>query len=276
VKSMTRAAMATEDASRRAWQAVPFGSEASHVEVDFSDLAPQSVTAVLCTCLRDANQQPPSAEQVWQWPITTRLQGLLTVVMASQNRPLSVDAECPSCQEQLSFDLPLEDFVKDAAKQVTRQTLQCTLANGTDIQLRLPTGLDQQRWLQQGWSQQSGSQQGQADFQTIAQDLLLDAEAIAGNQSGTEGWVEQVEAVLEEADPLTALELEAQCPNCQAEIRSPFNLELNLLQRLRGVLTEMLRNVNQLALSYHWSEAEILNLPAQRRDFYLRCLRREV
>ncbi len=247
----------SDESLHQAWRTIPFGSEENHIEVDFNTAAPQSVTSVLCACLRDANQQAPSADQIWLWPITTRLQGLLTVVRATHNSPLSVDTECPACQERLSFELPLEDFLQDNPKEA----LHCALANGDSVQLRVPSGLDQQRWLQQG----------DIDPKAIVQDLLIDVDALSSVEHG----MENIEAALKEADPLTSLELETQCPDCQTNIRYPFNLEMNLLQRLRAVLSDTLRNVHRLALSYHWSEAEILNLPLQRRDFYLACLRRE-
>lgn len=247
---------AKESSRGHAWHAIPFGSQAAHVNVDFSIPAPHCVTAVLCACLRDAKQQPPTQDNVWQWPITARLQGLLTVVMHTQRAPLSVSAHCPDCAQSLSFELPLERFVS----AIPEPSLRVSLADGSELPLRLPTGLDQRRWLDRG----------EADAQSMAEDLLL-----AKAKPADSHWIARAEAALEAADPLTALELQASCPECDAPVQHAFNLEQGLLLRLRNILTDLLRDVHRLARRYHWSEMDILALPAQRRSFYLSCLARE-
>ncbi|GGX79813.1 hypothetical protein GCM10007160_04040 [Litchfieldella qijiaojingensis] len=245
-------------AARQSWKSIVFGSETTHVKVDFGAPPPYAVSALLRACLRDTDGNRVGAEQVWQWSVASRLQGLLAVVMATDAGDLDVSTECRHCHQPLGFELPLQRFVHTPPDE----PLSCRLDNGEWFEVRLPTGQDQRRWLEQGG----------ADAETMACDLVVGA---SEDGDWSEDRLAAMEAALERADPFTALDLEAECPECQASIQHPFNLEATLLQRLQGVLTELLRNVHRLATAYHWSEAEILSLPIQRRDFYLACLSRE-
>jgi len=250
---------ATDRVAVRPWRPMGFGSQPAHVGVDFSAPPPYAVTAVLIACLRDPDGQPPGPELAWSWSIASRLQGLLAVVMATDDRDLDIQVNCQRCQEALGLDLPLRRFVLEPPGD---QRLSCE-ADGARLWLRLPTGRDQQHWL------------GRDGVTTEQMAVQLLAEPGQAEIRLTPAQLAAMEAALEDADPFTALELETQCPCCQAGVQHPLDLEACLLQRLQGVLTGLLRDIHRLAMAYHWSEAEILALPAQRRDFYLACVGRE-
>jgi hypothetical protein len=82
--------------------------------------------------------------------------------------------------------------------------------------------------------------------------------------------LDSLSATLEEKDPFTALQLNTQCPACNAEIAVNFDLEAELLRRLERFQAHRLREIHLLASCYHWSEAQIMDLPSWRRAQYLR------
>lgn len=249
---------AKESVARHAWQALPFGSDAVHVNVDFGAAAPYAVTAVLTACLRGQNGERLDENRAWGWTVASRLQGLLTVVRATRPADLDISARCDRCHEPLSFSLPLEGFLQTPPSGL----LSCKPENEEAFHVRLPTGADQQHWLSTG----------EDDPEALAKTLVVDTQAL-------ERWDEThfaaMEQALEEADPYTALDLESECPYCEAAVSQPLDLESVLLHRLQSALTERLRDVHRLARAYHWSESEILALPVQRREFYLACIARE-
>jgi hypothetical protein len=135
------------------------------------------------------------------------------------------------------------------------------------LRVALPTGEDQKTWLK--W--------GQAEPRAMARQLVrsVDGRPPVDGWEVPDAWIDGLEAELKQRDPLTALELEARCPACGAPLKVEFDLETELLKRFEVRQARMLRHVHRLASAYHWSEAQILRLPAWRRNYYLSQLEEE-
>lgn len=83
---------------------------------------------------------------------------------------------------------------------------------------------------------------------------------------------EQFEMALELAadlDPLANIWIATHCPECEAEQSLLFDPARFLAEGMARWSDRLLGEVGDLAYAYHWSEAEILALPASRRAFYL-------
>jgi hypothetical protein len=199
--------------------------------------------------------QSAEEDALWNWDIVSRLQALLNIALASSLEALEVTEPCRHCQRVVSLELPLVDFLQ----ATSTGPIRCKTPAGDVLALRLPTGADQRRWLEQG-------EKGAGD---MAFDLLEDT------APHSEDLLAAIEAALVDADPLTALNLQSDCPYCETEMRIPFDLEAELLRQFRVRQTQRLGDVHRLARAYHWSEDDILGLPEFRRQFYLSCLRAE-
>lgn len=66
------------------------------------------------------------------------------------------------------------------------------------------------------------------------------------------------------------LELATACAECGAEMVLPFDVAAFLDGEMGARAARLLDEVHLVALSYHWSEAEILALPSARRQDYLK------
>src|SRR5262249_34730219 len=75
----------------------------------------------------------------------------------------------------------------------------------------------------------------------------------------------QIETALDEISPWVVTELAGSCPACGAT--HPVALDPYVVMRRSA--RELLDEVHTLAWHYHWSEAEILALPRERRHLYL-------
>lgn len=71
------------------------------------------------------------------------------------------------------------------------------------------------------------------------------------------------------ADPQADLQLALRCPECGHAWQPPFDVARFLWQELHAWALHMLREVDTLAASYHWAEADILALSPRRRQAYL-------
>lgn len=83
--------------------------------------------------------------------------------------------------------------------------------------------------------------------------------------------VKRIVAASPEIDLAVALE----CVQCRRPFRFVFDPVVSLLAELKASRTELIRQVHRLALSYHWSHAEILGLPRALRHDYLQLLGEE-
>jgi hypothetical protein len=118
---------------------------------------------------------------------------------------------------------------------------------------------------------EAASASGDAD---AAADLLR-ARAITALESPVEGGVPPValvaavEAALDAADPLADARIALVCAECSRPWEVAFDPALLLAAELDAAARRAMAEVATLARAYGWSEADILAMPAARRQIYL-------
>lgn len=89
-------------------------------------------------------------------------------------------------------------------------------------------------------------------------------------------WPEEVaERICErmgELDPQAEIALQLQCPACQHRFSSTLDIGEYFCRELAAREDCRYREVHQLALAYHWSEADILGMSPRKRLHYLDLL----
>jgi hypothetical protein len=86
---------------------------------------------------------------------------------------------------------------------------------------------------------------------------------------------ELVEAAMEAMAPSLCSTLEGSCPNCTASVEVTFDPLQYALRELREQASFIYEEVCTIAERYHWSEADILSLPAGRRARYAALAQQE-
>jgi hypothetical protein len=79
---------------------------------------------------------------------------------------------------------------------------------------------------------------------------------------------EKAEAAMEAMAPSLCSTLEGTCPACGATVETTFDPLVYTLRELRDRAAFVYEDVGAIAHHFHWSEAEILALPAARRSRY--------
>jgi uncharacterized protein (UPF0212 family) len=79
----------------------------------------------------------------------------------------------------------------------------------------------------------------------------------------------RVAQALETLDPVADIQLEIPCPNCGSTQDLRLDPGTFVWEELAAQAPRILRDVADLARAYHWSERDILAMPASRRAFYL-------
>jgi len=240
-----------------------FGLAGGDLDIRLDDVdRPAAVTRVLAGCLDGLAAGEPAESVVWEWTLAERLQGLLAVVIAGGTTATRWQMRCERCRAGIEIDVPLSAFVGSPR----HGAITCHSPDGHTITARLPRGTDTRAWRADA-----------GDASAMAAMLVdgVDGEAPAPGWLMPQPWLGPLADALAESDPLTVLQLQAECPDCDHANVIDFDLEGWLLALLADEQQHLIDDVHRLAGAYHWSEAAICALPRWRRRAYLARIERE-
>lgn len=83
-------------------------------------------------------------------------------------------------------------------------------------------------------------------------------------------------AAIERHAPVIDLELAAHCPHCERDGLVHFDLQSFLLSALVREGPWLAREVHRIAVTYHWSRAEILDLPRSQRQLHVSLIEADI
>jgi hypothetical protein len=245
------------------------GGEDEAFLLDTRDAGPPSAraTALLARCLADAGDPEEVAGAL---TVGDREALLLHLRRLTLGDAVPCVLRCPSaaCAERLELELRVSDLLLPPYAEA-RPTWELDLEERGAryaVTFRLPTAADLD----------AAAALARADPESGAAELrrrcVLRAEREGSPIAAGElpaGAREAVEAAMAVRDPQAELELELRCPACRAEFSVVFDTAAFFLQELDERGERLLQEVHALAWHYHWSERDILRLPARRRARYL-------
>jgi len=164
-------------------------------------------------------------------------------------------AECPQCGEQVEF--PIGTATLTQPKELATASHQIE-ADGTRVQFRLPTSRD--------LAEVVAAPDAPQGLRRLIERCVI------GDTSPDELRDETVEALsgaMLKADPQAEIMLALECPNCAQRWEMLFDIVHFFWNEIAAQARRLLREIDALARAYGWTEREILNLPAARRQSYL-------
>jgi hypothetical protein len=243
--------------------------------LDAGSLLPPAhrTTALLARCLeRLGPAGPVTPETVRSLTVGDREALLLHLRLLTLGDRLQGVVDCPNsdCGEKMDLDLKVGDLLLPPYEDCRRSYEAEVADNGSDyrVHFRLPTGADQEDVVVAA----------RTDPQAAAELLLHRCvESVTG---GDEEPVEtlppavadRISDVMSGLDPQAELTLSLTCPACDHTFLAPFDAASYLFQELDGRVKRLYREVHLLAFYYHWSEAEIIDMPDRKRRLYLELL----
>jgi hypothetical protein len=171
-------------------------------------------------------------------------------------------ATCPQCAAMIEATFRCDDL-RLSAPPIDASALE-HVTHGTRVQFRLPDSHD---LLALEHCSDAGAARG----------LLLERCVLAAQQGGEPRDVRSLPHELQtelaqamaQADPQADLQLAFRCPDCDHAWQPLFDIARFLWQELHAWALHLLREVDTLAATYHWAEADILALSPRRRQAYL-------
>jgi hypothetical protein len=172
---------------------------------------------------------------------------------------------CSSCGERLELSFAASELVADPAAEPPVDLEFC--ADGYEIRFRTPNSLD------------LVAASNERDMNRARARLLVRCISIArrdGSEIEPDGLpesiVDAIAARMAEADPQADIYLAFTCPACGNRWRSQFDVEAFFWAEINAWAARMLNEVHVLASRYRWSESEILEMSARRRQCYLNLI----
>jgi hypothetical protein len=181
-------------------------------------------------------------------------------------------AGCPSCGEQLEFDVPLADIrIPAPPNRPDRFKLAWS---GHEIAYRLPQTRDLA-----ALGAEPGDPAVAPAARSLAERCILSIDDSEETPPGLSLFLDAAPALeaaiatsVADADPQAVVTLAFECPACARHWQAPFDIVEFLWRRLDVMARGLLREVHVLASHYGWGEREIVSLSPRRRQHYLELI----
>lgn len=170
---------------------------------------------------------------------------------------LQAECACPSCGERLEFDLQAGALAGARPSPLHELPPLTVVVDGLGLTLRRPS---------------TGDLQQAPSATALMQHCLLSDDPTAQRACGEAAWQQAFGAALAQDNPCTDPQIGLDCPACGARWEETFDIADFMAADLRAAARRLFDEVHLMALAYHWSERDILELPAARRRHYLRRL----
>jgi hypothetical protein len=233
------------------------------------DMPGARATALVARCTTDGDAIAPAMS------VGDRETLLLNLRRLTFGESMECVLRCPSpsCGELLEFQLKVSDLItrSDAAAASASRALTVE-ADGArfTIEFRMPTAADVDR------AAALASRDAQAAAIAIFERSVIRADRDGAATAPADlppAVRDAVEEAMAAGDPQADVQLAMRCPACGAVLSALFDAAAFFLRELDERATRTLHDVHALAQHYHWSEAEILRMPARRRAQYIELVR---
>jgi hypothetical protein len=230
-------------------------------------------TALIARCLeRLGPRGPVTLETVRSLTVGDREALLLHLRHLTLGDHMQGVVDCPTsdCGEKMDLDLKVSDLLLPPYEDYRRSYEAAVADNGSDyrVRFRLPTGADQE----------DVAVVARTDSEAAGELLLYRCvESVTGEdgepvETLPPAVADRISDVMSELDPQAELTLSLTCPACERAFLAPFDTASYLFRELDGRVMRLYREVHLLAFYYHWSEAEIIDMPDRKRRLYLELL----
>lgn len=226
-------------------------------------------TALLARCVTSLGAgREVTTEDVRGLCLGDRESLLLHLCAAAAGNRIHGLIECPDpdCEEKLDVDLDITDLLA-APYDDASETYETELAEGDiafRIRFRLPDGLHQERAARLFLVDPAGAERYLAH--AIVEEVSSEGTLL---EALPDEFLGELAGLVEAHDPQAELHLGVRCLQCKKTFSVLFDAGEFLFQEVAARRRGFYGEVHALAFHYHWSEAEILSLPVDRRRLYV-------
>jgi hypothetical protein len=215
--------------------------------------------------LLDAGSAENSLSQLAKLDVAERDRRLLQLREKTFGSHLSCSVDCPWCSQDLQFDMETRQVLQYPLPEQTT-----TFSGSTDdlaVAFRLPNSEDLIEGMKTASMEEGRSR--------ILERCLLSVRKLGVevrfDQLSSED-IEKLCALMGDADPQAETRFSVQCLSCGKTWQITFDVTSFFWKEISVRARRALSEVHVLASAYGWNEAEILDMSAARREFYLQMV----
>jgi hypothetical protein len=171
-----------------------------------------------------------------------------------------------NCNGQIGLDLKVSDLLVSPYQVVQERYRQTITHNGEKyiVDFRLPTGLDQEKIGRIAKKNQEISTL--QVFQSCISRIEINGK---GKSKKIPLKVyDKVFKSVDQLDPQAEIRFKITCPECNNDFTTIFDTGIYIRNELDNSLNELYNEIHFLALHYHWSEQEIMDMSIGKRRLY--------
>jgi hypothetical protein len=219
---------------------------------------PQQVTYILAACLAELAGRAVDETRVRELCSGDRQFLMLQLEARIDPAPRWVTARCGGCGELIQFQItPGSLPVKPAGAGYPETSLELNLGQ---VRLRIPSGADEEAV--------ANTPTSLPPLQHMFTRLVTMNGHAVDPAELSEADLERIDTQLEAMSPQPALSAAIDCPYCGLG----QEIAIDAYAWIARDGDQLDREVHTLAMHYHWSEQEILQLPRRRRERYLQLI----
>ena len=204
----------------------------------------------------------PGSPRLAELPLAERDRRLLELHTATFGPELPAFVACPGCGDRLELSLDATALHPPAPPPGPAQTWPVD-GGGVRMRFRLPDSRDLA-----AAGRCASVQEARRELAERCVTVAVDASGAAVGRLPDEALA-ALAARMDEVAPATDVSLALTCPSCATAWEAALDVAGFVWTEMAARARRLLREVDAIARVYHWSEAEILALPASRRRAYL-------
>ena len=180
---------------------------------------------------------------------------------------------CPACDERLELDFDGRDLLASSSPLLDPESTELLNAessfrfNAYEVTYRLPTSAD----LINSSDLTDSSALKEKILQACVVSVVCDG-AAKDIKELPENIFDELAQHMDKADPLANLTLAASCPACGHTWQIIFDIVSYFWSEINAWAIRLLHEIHLLASAYGWSEKDLLNMSAWRRQRYLELI----
>jgi hypothetical protein len=212
----------------------------------------------------------PSDQRLGETSLAVRDAWLLDLRCATFGRTLKARVICPACSTHLALEIPRESVPLEwpQAERLTPEVVHLGLGENL-VQARSPDGDALERAARC------------PDARSARESLISSCVTVRASDGGAidatsldAGDLERIGDAIASHEPGVEMALDVSCASCGHQWKPVLDILLFFWRELSSTSVQLLDEVHEMALTYGWSEDEILRLSSRRRHEYVERLTR--
>lgn len=176
--------------------------------------------------------------------------------------------DCPKCNSKMEWDMNLQDFIILPTGNPENSAEHELNLDSFQIRFRLPNSRDIL-----GLLSESGEE---LKTNSLLEQCILEIKQTKGKMKTKtipENVINALSEKITELDPAAEIKMNIVCPGCSYQWEATFDIMSYLWAEIDSWAHRTFQEIYILASTFGWSEKDILNMDAGRRQLYIEMIR---